>query len=135
MLAVQLATSFVVLSNVSLVSLDSGAGERSPEPNCMISEAEGEALTERVDIRPLVVIERGLLTRGSGQAVQGRVALKIKRQRPAEIGVLLVHRAQYRRLLRKTITGFEGEDGAAEARRKRDTNGKVRPLRTRRKAV
>jgi hypothetical protein len=54
MLAGQPAKSFVGLPNVSLVSLDSGVGERSPDPNCMVSKAEGEALKEHVDIGPLV---------------------------------------------------------------------------------
>jgi hypothetical protein len=129
MLAVQPATSFVVLSNVSLVSLDSGAGERSPDPNYMVSEAEGEALKEHIDIGPLVGIERGFLTGGSGQAVEGRVALRlymIKRQRPADRGVLLVHRAQHRRLMWKMITSTGSKmKWAAEARRKRDMKGKA----------
>jgi hypothetical protein len=49
-----------------LVSLDSGAVERSPEPNWMGWQAEGEALRAQVDIGPLVGIER-FLTWGSEQ--------------------------------------------------------------------
>ena len=56
-----LSTSCVVLSNVSeciLVSLDSGAVERSLEPNWMGWQAEGEVLRAQFDVGPLVGIER-----------------------------------------------------------------------------
>jgi hypothetical protein len=41
-----------------LVSLDRDAGERSPEPNWMGWQTEGEVLRAQVDIGPLVGIER-----------------------------------------------------------------------------